>query len=87
MGFKGRKQRILIEYNFRGSINSIRFSEYMVEGVGLKNIEWGGTASLKKKNPCSVEEMNIVGLHVQRVKTMIKFENTAFRMLVTLTIT
>lgn len=49
MGFKGRKQRTLIEYNFRGSINSIRFAEYMVEGVGLKNIEWGGTASFKKK--------------------------------------
>lgn len=59
MGFKGRKPRTFIEYTFRGSINSIKSTEIMVEGVGLKSIKWGGIASFKKKCPILLWGLNV----------------------------
>lgn len=62
-GFGGRKQRTFTEYNFRGSVNSVKSIQYTtVWGWGLRSIGWGGTANhfFPPKCPYSVRGISIV---------------------------
>lgn len=66
----------------------IQLSLFNIWCGGLKNIGWGGTANHFFQNVLILlKRWALYELHVWKVTTMIKFENTTFRMLVTQTIT
>lgn len=65
----------------------IQLSLFNIWCGGLKNIGWGGIANHFFQNVLILlKSWALYELHVWKVTTMIKFENTTFRMLVTQTI-